>query len=72
VNYEKAPVRLVGSGTGHDYAHDGYSHWPEQEHDLMNVLTNIEPHWPENKKEIPGLVECMVKEDRPRYLNLRR
>jgi transketolase len=72
VNHEKAPVRLVGSGTGHDYAHDGYSHWPEEEHDLMKMLTNIEPLWPQSKDEIPSFVERMVKEDKPWYLNLRR
>jgi len=72
LHHERAPVRLVGSGTEHDYPHDGYSHWPEQEHEIMKVLTNIEPQWPQNKNEIPGLVERMVKEDKPWYLNLRR
>jgi transketolase len=72
IHHERAAVRLVGSGTGHDYAHDGYSHWPEEEHEIMKVLSNIEAHWPENKDDIPGLVERMVKEDKPWYLNLRR
>ena len=72
IHHEKAAVRLIGSGTGHDYAHDGYSHWPEEEHGLMKLLSNIQSHWPQNKGEIPGLVEKMVTEDKPQYLNLRR
>jgi transketolase len=72
LHHEKASVRLIGSGTGHDYAHDGYSHWPEEERDIMKVLANIEPLWPQDKNEIPSLVERMVREDKPWYLNLRR
>jgi transketolase len=72
IHNEKAAVRLVGSGTGHDYAHDGYSHWPEEEHGLMKLLPNIESHWPQKKTDIPGLVEQMVTVNKPWYLNLRR
>jgi transketolase len=72
VHHEKAAVRLVGSGTARDYIHDGYSHWPEEEHDVMRILANIESHRPREKTEIPGLVERMVNEDKPWYVNLRR
>ena len=70
--HERAAVRLVGSGTAHDYIHDGYSHWPEEEHGLMKLLSNVESRWPQNKVDIPGLVEQMVTENKPWYLNLRR
>jgi transketolase len=72
IHHEKAPVRLVGSGTGHDYAHDGYSHWPEEDQDFMKILTNIESYWPRDKNEIPDLVRRMVEGSRPWYLNLKR
>ncbi len=72
VHHERAPVRLVGSGTDHDYTHDGYSHWPEEEREAMRLLSGIEAHWPTGKEEIPSLVERMVNESRPWYLNLRR
>jgi transketolase len=72
IHHERAAVRLVGSGTAHDYAHDGYSHWPEEEHEIMKVLSNIESHWPQDKSEIPGLLERLVNENKSWYLNLRR
>jgi transketolase len=72
IHHEKAPVRLVGSGTGHDYFHDGYSHWPEEEHEIMRTLKGIDAHWPRKKSDIPILVKRMVREHKPWYLNLRR
>ncbi len=72
VHREQAPVRLVGSGTGRDYVHDGYSHWPEEERAILRILNNIEAHWPDDKSVIPMLVERMVTENKPWYLNLRR
>lgn len=72
IHHEKIPVRLVGSGFFHDYAHDGYSHWATEQVGVMNLLRNIKAEYPETKEEIPELVDKMVKEDKPWYINLRR
>lgn len=72
VNHEKIQVKLVGSGRNRDYAHDGISHWPEEDRDIMKIFKNIEPHWPEELEEIPALVSEMIKSPSPWYINLRR
>ncbi len=72
INYEKIPVKLIGSGRNKDYSHDGISHWAEEDKDIMKILTNIEARWPETKEEIPVLVEKMLKTNKPYYVNLRR
>lgn len=72
IDYEKIPVRLIGSGRDKDYVHDGISHWAGDDAQIMDGFPYIEPEWPETKEEIPALVDKMVKEDRPWYLNLRR
>ena len=41
IDHEKIPVKLVGSGRNRDYEHDGFSHWSEEDKDIMKVLKNI-------------------------------
>ncbi|MDO8658186.1 MAG: hypothetical protein Q7K55_05570 [Candidatus Levybacteria bacterium] len=72
VNYEKIPVKLIGSGRNKDYAHDGISHWAQEDKDIMNIFGNIEAKWPETFEEIPNLVDDMIKSNKPWYINLRR
>lgn len=72
LNFEKIPVRLVGSGRGKDYIHDGITHWPEEEKEIMSIFKNIKSIWPESLSEIPGLVKKMIKIDKPWYINLKR
>lgn len=72
INYEKIPVRLIGSGREKDYSHDGFSHWPEEEKQIMGIFKNIDSYWPEKLEEIPKLVKQMVNLSKPSYINLRR
>lgn len=72
LHYEKIPVKLVGSGRNKDYIHDGISHWAEEDKDVMAILNNIESYWPEDIKEIPILVNKMLKSKKPYYINLKR
>lgn len=72
INHEKIPVKLIGSGRNKDYAHDGISHWAEEDKEIMNILKNIKARWPETFEEIPNLVNNMIKSDDPWYINLRR
>ena len=72
INYEKIPVKLIGSGRTRDYAHDGISHWAEEDKDVMGIFNNIEAKWPKTFEEIPRLVDDMIKSEKPWYINLRR
>lgn len=72
INKEKIPVRLIGSGRDKDYSKDGFSHWPLENREVMQILKNIKSCWPETKEEIPDLVKKMVKINKPWYINLRR
>lgn len=72
INHEKIPVKLIGSGRNKDYAHDGISHWAQEDKDIMSIFKNIEAKWPETIEEIPNLVDDMIKSDKPWYVNLRR
>lgn len=72
VNRELIPVKLVGSGRGQDYRHDGFSHWAQEDEAVMSMFTNIESRWPQNCEEIPELVDTMIRCSKPWYLNLKR
>lgn len=72
LHYENIPVRLIGSGRNKDYKHDGISHWAEEDKKVMSILSNIKSQWPNIKEEMPALVEKMVNENKPWYINLRR
>lgn len=75
VNHERIPVRLVGSGMGKDYAHDGISHQPS-ENELSiyfhGMMKNVETHFPGDKTEVPSMVDKMVMRDHPSFICLRR
>lgn len=72
INHEQIPVKLVGSGRDKDYIHDGFSHWSEDDREIMKIFKNIKPYWPNTIDEIPKLVADMIKSDKPWYVNLRR
>jgi len=72
VNQERIPVKLVGSGRDKDYIHDGFSHWAEEDKKIMDILSNINSKWPVVNEELPGLIEEMIENNAPYYLNLRK
>lgn len=72
INHEQVPVKLIGSGRDKDYKHDGFSHWAEEDKQIMKVFSNIIAKWPKTKEEIPALAEEMVNDPKPWYVNLTR
>ncbi len=72
LDYEKISVKLVGAGRDKDYGDLGFSHWSEEDKQVMKIFSNIESRWPEEADEIPGLVDEMIKSTSPWYVNLRR
>ena len=72
INYESLNVKLIGSGRDKDYLHDGISHYSMEDRQLMALFPNIHAVWPETKEEIPALVDTMIKDNNPWYINLRR
>lgn len=72
VNYETIPVKLVGSGRGDDYKHDGFSHDATDDWDLMKNFANI-ISWPQLRAEnMEYAIDRVIKEPIPFYLNLKR
>lgn len=72
INHEKIPVKLVGSGRDRDYKHDGFSHWSEEDKDIMKILKNITSVWPETADEVSLIVPKLLSDNNPWYINLKR
>jgi transketolase len=72
VNHESIPVIMCGSGRDNDYHIDGFSHDASDDKDFMKLFPNIKCNWPETKEEIPNLVDEMINNPLPYYLNLKR
>ena len=72
INCEKIPVKLIGSGRGKDYSHDGFSHWAEEDEHIMKVFTNIIARWPNANEELANLIDEMISNSLPYYVNLRK
>ena len=71
INYENLNIKLVGSGRNQDYIHDGFTHWANDDVDIVsNCFKNIKIYKPEilTKEIFNELFETNV----PCYLNLKR
>lgn len=72
VDHEKIAVKLIGSGREKDYIHDGFSHWAEEDKPVMKIFKNIQARWPQGNEDISALVNEMISNPVPYYVNLRK
>jgi len=70
IHQEKIPVKLIGSGRNKDYEREGFSHWAEEDKDVMKIFSNIQSSWPENLSELKQITQKMLKTKKPFYINL--
>lgn len=70
INHESIPVKLVGSGRGKDYSHDGISHWALEDKEIMKNFKNIMISYPSRKENIAETLYLLLKYEAPVYLNL--
>lgn len=70
IDYEKTPIKLIGSGRDKDYANLGVSHWSFDDLDVMKTFKNIECYKPELLDE--NTLCSLLTSDYPVYVNLKR
>lgn len=72
VNKECLNIKLVGSGRGKDYEHDGFSHWAEDDKIILNCFKNILEYYPDINAHVKDDMEQILDICLPCYLNLKR
>jgi transketolase len=70
VNNEKINIKLVGTGRDRDYAHDGFTHWGEDDVKFMEKFENIKLYKPTELNDI--VWHNFISTPNPSYLNLKR
>ena len=70
LNHESIPVKLVGGGRDKDYGYLGFSHWAEEDTQVMSVFKNIQFYKPKEFTKEVGL--DLIYNNQPSYLNLSR
>ena len=67
VNYERIPVKLVGSGRDRDYGHDGISHWAHDDEQVLSALPNIQVYKPQSITDLEQQWSEYITSDQPCY-----
>lgn len=72
VDHEKLPVKLIGGGRDRDYGYLGFSHWAEEDKDIMSNFKNIKTLHPSNVGKMHANFKYIVDKTTPLYMNLKR
>jgi len=70
LNNEQIPVKLVGGGRDKDYGYLGFSHWAEEDIEVMSIFKNIILYKPETFEK--SIFKKFIGKQKPSYLNLSR
>jgi len=70
LNHERVPVKLVGGGRDKEYGYLGFSHWAEEDLDVLSVFSNIDKFKPEELTK--KIFKKFILGDNACYLNLKR
>jgi transketolase len=70
LDHEKITVKLVGGGRDKDYGYLGFSHWAEEDIEVLSTLKNIKLFKPKKLEE--KTCKDFLYNGQPSYLNLSR
>lgn len=69
---EKIPVKLIGGGRGkEDYGDLGFTHYAEEDKEVMRVFKNIVSFAPE-KDNLEEALKTSISNNLPTYINLKK
>lgn len=72
IDHEKIPVNIIGGGRNKDYGYLGFSHWAEDDKDIMSCFKNIKSYHPDNENELDYIFSQIILNKNPSYLNLKK
>ncbi len=72
VDHEKLPVKLIGGGRNRDYGYLGFSHWAEEDKDIMSNFKNIKMLHPQDIEHMHDDFHFITDRKTPVYMNLKR
>ena len=72
VDHEKLPVKLIGGGRDKDYGYLGFSHWAEEDKQVMKNFNNIKTLHPSDIGKMNRNFSYITDKTTPVYMNLKR
>ena len=72
LDHENIPVKIIGGGRDKDYGYLGFSHWAEEDIEVLKVFKNVHCFKPENLLELQSAFTFATTEYTPTYINLKR
>ena len=72
LDHECIKVNIVGGGRCKDYGYLGFSHWAEEDKQIMSCFKNIVSMWPEDDVELLRDFDTTVYSKTPCYINLKK
>jgi len=72
LSYEGTPVKIVGIGTGDDYASLGYSHSDDKVIDSLEALGGIKIFTPQDADDVKDQMAAFLDPHCPSYMNLKK
>lgn len=72
LSHENIPVNIIGGGRDRDYGYLGFSHWADDDKKIMITLENLNVLHPTNEETMKKMLDNMIANPSPTYLNLRK
>lgn len=72
INHEKIKVNILGGGRDRDYTYLGFSHWAEEDKEVMSIFKNIKTYHPDTNLELQAALNNAIYSPDPTYINLKR
>lgn len=72
LDHECIKVNIVGGGRDKDYGYLGFSHWAEEDKQIMSCFKNIVCLHPQNNNDIVNDFNTTVSSKYPCYINLKK
>lgn len=75
MHFEGLPIKVAGGGRDKDYGYLGFTHWAEEDMDVLSSLTNIHKHKPNATcpdEELMYKFKYFITSPYPSYINLKK
>lgn len=72
MNHESIPVKILGGGRDKDYGYLGFSHWAEDDKEIMGVFKNVDSFHPKDENELKNTFYEILNNNKPSYINLKK
>jgi len=67
---ENIPVKIIGGGRNKDYGYLGFSHWAEEDLDVLGSFRKLQLFKPPSAKELVYAFRTAIDTPKPCYINL--